>query len=169
VPAELLDPRANMRDLRRSLTILVLYFSLWHFASIMNVATDASAFYPACGVLMFFFYHWGWRCWPAAVFAMVLVDISQYHSLIRHTSNDLHLLRQLLVYGGLALLAQRRNWLNLSAHSLPSTIRLVFLSLGASLLSAILAIGIFWFFLPELRGVIRSIFSVSGLVISPDS
>lgn len=158
IPAELLDPRANMRDLRRSLTILVLYFSLWHFAAIMNVATDASAFYPACGVLMFFFYHWGWRCWPAAVLAMVLVDVSQYHSLIRQTSNDLHLLRQLLVYGGLAMLTQRRNWLNLSAHSLPATIRLVFLSLGASLLSAMLAIGIFWFFLPELRGAIRGIF-----------
>jgi diguanylate cyclase (GGDEF)-like protein len=136
--------------LLRATILIASYFLLWHFARVCEIATAASAFYPSAGVLVFFIHRWGAGYLPAAALAMLLVDISQSFGAGWEFST-MHLVRQLCVYGGLALLARRQHWLDFPIHSLHGALRLTAFCFTASLLSALWALGLFWHFLPELR------------------
>lgn len=142
----------------RYLTIILAYFLTWQFARVANVAPDVSAFYPAAGTLVFFIHRWGARYLPAAVLAMLAANLPQMPFWDWGLSNWLHLLRQLLVYGGLAVLARERLWLTFPLVTLPATIRLLVFSLLASLLSAVIAVPIFWYCSPAVRELIGIIF-----------
>ena len=151
-----LQPR--LHPTARFLTVVVTYFACWQFSAIFTVTTDVSALYPAAGSLLFFFYRWGWRTVFAATAAMLVANWPQNPLPGWTESNYLHLLRQLAVYGGAALLARRYRWLTLPIISLDSVVRLLLLALGASLASAIIAVPIFWVYLPFLRDFIVEIF-----------
>lgn len=144
--------------LNRSLLIVVSYFVCWQFAAVLTVATDVSAFYPAAGTLVFFIHRWGRAYLPAAAVAMLVANLPQIPFWQWSISNYLDLLRQLVVYGGLALASRRYGWLRLPLNSLHASLRLIAFVVISSLLSAILALGIFWFFRPALRPFIDSIF-----------
>lgn len=121
--------------------------------------------------MVFFIHRWGRAYLPAAVVAMLVANMPQLPVWTWSASNYLDLLRQLVVYGGLALLARRYGWLNLPLKSLHATLRLLAFVVTSSLLSAVLALGIFWFLRPALRAFIDTIFysfwvgDVSGILI----
>ncbi len=142
----------------RSLTIIVSYFVCWQFAAVFTVATDVSAFYPAAGTLVYFIYRWGRNYLPAAVLAMLVANLPQLPFWNWSVSNYLDLLRQLAVYGGLALLARRYGWVSLPLATLNEALRLITFAAISSLFSALLALGIFWYFRPALRPFIDAIF-----------
>lgn len=147
-----------MHPAARALTVIVTYVLCWQFSAAFGVTKDVSALYPAAGSLLFFFYRWGWRTVFAATVAMLAANWPQDPLPTWGTHNYLHLLRQLVVYGGTALLARRFGWLALPLVSLAGVQRLLLLALAASLFSATLAAPIFWVFLPFLRPYIVEIF-----------
>jgi diguanylate cyclase (GGDEF)-like protein len=161
-----------LQTANRFLAVLVTYFLCWKFAAIFTVAADVSALYPAAGCLLFFFYRWDWRITAFAALAAMLVETWPQHTLLDWTEwNYLQLLRQFLVYGGAALLARRYRWLTLPLVTLDAVIRLLLVALSVSLVSAILALPIFWVYLPVLRESIPEIFlgfwvgDFSGVVV----
>ncbi len=143
----------------RYLIIIAAYFLCWQFAILARVSDNVSALYPAAGVIVFFIHRWGWKYLPATVLAMLVANLPQTPLWEWTAFNYLNLLRQLVVYGGAALLARKYNGLSLPIDSLNSSIRLLALSLISSLLSAVLAIGIFWLYSPSLRPYLNVIFS----------
>jgi hypothetical protein len=136
---------------RRSCTFILAYFLCWQFSAHLTIAPDVSAFYPATGVLAFFIYRWGWGYLAVGAVAIQLGCLPQFPLLDFSADNYLHALRQLAVYGGLALLARRYWRLTLPLETLHGTMRLLAFALLSSLLSAALAMAIFWSYQPALR------------------
>jgi diguanylate cyclase (GGDEF)-like protein len=142
----------------RSALFIGSYFICWQLSAQFSVATDVSAFYPATGVLAYFTYRWGWRYLPAAALAILVGSLPQYPFWEWEINNFLHLLRQLLVYSALALIARKHGLLKFPLETLHSTMRLLIFAAVSSLLSAALALAIFWTFHPELNDQLDSIF-----------
>ena len=157
--------------LRRSSTFILAYFLCWQFSAHLAIAPDVSAFYPATGVLAFFIYRWGWRYLAVGAAAILLGCLPQVPFPDFSAANWLHALRQLAVYGGLALLARHYWKLTLPLETLHATMRLLAFALVSALLSSVLAMAIFWSYHPALREHLGSmvpgfwIGDFSGIVI----
>lgn len=143
---------------RRSSVFILAYFICWQFSEYLTVAPNVSAFYPASGVLAYFIYRWGWRYLPVAAIAIQLGCLPQVPIFDLSAFDCLQTLRQLAVYGGLALLARKYRGLKLPLDTLHATIRLLLFALLSSLLSAVLAMAIFWTYQPALREHLENIF-----------
>ncbi len=143
--------------LLRSCTFILAYFVCWQFSAFLEVAPSTSIFYPACGVLAFFCYRWGWQYIPVAAVAIQLGCLPQIPFSDLDAFLLLQTLRQFAVYGGLAVLARKYWKLTLPLETLHDTIRLLAFAFVSSLLSAALAMLNFSIYRPALHDILGSV------------
>ena len=142
----------------RSLVLIAGYFLCWQFAALFEVERDLSALYPAAGVLLICISRWGRGYLVAAVFAMLIANWPQSPLPTWTGFHWWHLLRQLVVYGGAGLLAQRFQWLELPLQTRRGTATLILLGAAASTVSALWAVPIFSHYIPVTRDTLFQLF-----------
>lgn len=135
----------------RSLVLIAGYCVCWQFAALFEVERDLSALYPAAGVLLICISRWGWFYLGAAAIAMLIANWPQSPLPTWTGFHWWHLVRQLVVYGGAGLLAQRFQWLELPLQTRRGTAKLILLGAAASTVSALWAVPVFAHYIPATR------------------
>ncbi|WP_417584440.1 diguanylate cyclase [Nitrincola sp.] len=131
-----------MEFFSRSLVLLLLYYLMWHFASLFEIAPLVSAFYPAAGVILLFVFHYGPRYIPVAALAIMLGGFPYDQFWDWQVENFAMSVRQLLVYAVAALLARRLSAFSLPVKTLHDVSGLILVLTIATLVSAATAVGV---------------------------
>ncbi|PCI41896.1 MAG: hypothetical protein COB46_02135 [Rhodospirillaceae bacterium] len=133
----------------RSVLFVIMFWMVWHFSAFFNVmpgSTVVSAFYPAPGFSIAFIAIFGWRYIPIvflAAFYGAAPDIIPFDMPIHIWVNDI---RQGLVYGLAGLILGRLLKGEPALTNTRNVLLFLMVAIGASLISATVAITNYWYF-----------------------
>ena len=131
-----------MEFFSRSLVLMLLYYLMWHFASLFEIVPLASAFYPAAGVIFLFVFHYGPRYIPVAALAIMLAGFPYDQFWHWQLENYAMSIRQLLVYSVAAVVARHLSAFSLPLKTLRDVSALILVLVATTLVSAAVAMVI---------------------------
>ncbi len=129
-----------MEFFSRSLVFVLLYYLMWHFASLFEIAPHVSAFYPAAGVVLLFVFHYGARYIPVAALAIMLGGFPYDQFWDWQIENFVMSIRQLLVYSVAALVARRLTVFSLPVKTIHDVSGLILVLTVTTLASSAMAV-----------------------------
>lgn len=147
-----------MEFFSRSLVLVLLYYLMWHFASLFEVAPLNSAFYPAAGVIFLFIFHFGPRYIPVAALAIMLAGFPYDQFWHWQIENFAMSIRQLLVYSVAAVVARQLSAFSIPVKTLRDVSALVMVLVGTTLVSAALAMVVLKSFTPLTSEMVAPLF-----------